>query len=285
MFHAELFSSSIATGAESFAQLNYFTPDAVLTPIINGVQISTTLPAVHSVFPVGANLCQLRVQANSMLPFPYITMNPVNRGGVAESPARIFDFSAWPLYLKPTEELDVFGTQNSGGAETEYVLVNFTDGIMNQIPVQVNPPGMPAAPTTPGRFFTAHWTDPATALVGGSWTKVQPAFDQALYAGSYALVGARVKSATGLFFRMFPSFGPLWRPGGFCVQSFDAIDPYNQRYMNAYAAEPSGWGVWLNFYQNTPPAVEIFATANDAANTVEGWFDLVYIGPQVQQGL
>jgi len=285
MFHAELFTSSINTGAQLFQQLTYFQSDAILTPIINGVQVSTTLPAVHSVLPIGANLVQVRAQANSMLPFPYITMNPVNRGAVAESPPRIFDFSKWPLYLKPTEELDIFATQNSGGAETDYVLVQFTDGIMNPIPVTVNPPSMPAAPTTPGRFFTAHWTDPATALVGGSWTKVQPAFDRALYAGSYALVGARVKSATGLFFRMFPSFCPLWWPGGVCTQSYDGMDPYNQRYMNTFGMEPSGWGVWLNFYQNTPPAVEIFATANDAANTVEGWFDLVYIGPQVQQGL
>jgi hypothetical protein len=285
MFHAELFSSSIATGAQAFAQLNYFTPGAILTPIINGMQVSTDLPAVHSVLAVGANLVQVRAQANSMLPFPFITMNPINRGAAFESPARIADYSRWPLYLKPTEEFDIFATQNSGGAESEFVLVNFTDGRMAQIPVAVNPPGMPEAPTTPGRFFTAHWTDAATALVGGAFTKVQPDFDQALYAGSYALVGARVKSATGLFFRMFPSFGPLWRPGGACVQSYDGIEPFNQRYQSAFSGMPSGWGVWLNFYQNTPPAVEIFATASDAAATVEGWFDLVYIGPQVQQGL
>src|SRR5258708_828356 len=135
MFHAELFSSSIATGAQAFAQLNYFTPDAILTPIINGVQVSTNLPAVHSVMPVGANLVQVRAQANSMLPFPYITMNPVNRGAAFESPARISDYSKWPLFLKPTEEFDIFAAQDSGGSETEYVLVNFTDGVMNQIPV------------------------------------------------------------------------------------------------------------------------------------------------------
>ena len=282
MFHAELFSSAIATGAGTFAQLNYVTADAILTPIINGVQVSTTLPNLHSVIGIGSHLAELRVQANSMLPFPYITMNPNNRGGVVESPPRIWDLSHWPLALKPTEELDVFATQDSGGSETEYVLVQFCDGLPVQLPIAVNPPGIAAAPTTPGRFFTAHWTA-STTLSAGAWTKVTPAFDQALYAGSYALVGARVKTATGLFFRLYPSFGPLWRPGGSCSQSFDGMDPSNQRYQSSYGSRPEGWGVWLNFYQNTPPAVEIFATSADTAE--DGWFDLVYLGPQVQQGL
>lgn len=282
MFHAELFSSAIASGADTFAQLNYVTADAILTAIINGMQVSTNLPNLHSIIGIGAHLAQVRAQANSMLPFPYSTIQPNNRGGVAESPPRIFDFSHWPLALKATEEFDIFASQDSGGSETEYVLVQFTDGNPVQLPVAVNPPGIAAAPTTPGRFFTAHWTA-TTTLTAGAWTKVQPAFDQALYAGSYALMGVSVKSATGLFFRMFPSFGPLWRPGGSCVQAFDGMSPANQRYMSSYGSSPQGWGVWLNFYQNTPPGVEIFATSADTAE--EGWFDLVYLGPQVQQGL
>ena len=282
MFHAELFSSSIVTGVTTPVQVNYVTADAILTPIINGVQVSTALSFLHSVIGIGAHLVAVRAQANSMLPFPYMNLNPNNRGAVAESPPRIADFSAWPVALKPTEELDIFATQNATGAETEYILVQFSDGGPDQLPVAVNPPGMAAAPTTPGRFFTAHWTA-STTLTASAWTKVTPAFDQALYAGSYALVGARTFSATGLFFRMFPSYGSLWRPGGACVQAYDGMDPYNQRYMNAFGASPLGWGVWLNFYQNTPPAVEIFATSADTAE--EGWFDLVYLGPTVQQGL
>src|SRR5271156_6123449 len=117
MFHAELFSSSIATGAQTFAQLNYVSADAILTSIINGVQVSTSLPNLHSVIGIGANLVHVRAQANSMLPFPYITMGPNNRGAVAESPVRYFDFSHWPLALKPTEEFDIFATQNAGAGQ------------------------------------------------------------------------------------------------------------------------------------------------------------------------
>jgi hypothetical protein len=282
MFHAELFSSSIATGANTFAQVDYVTTDAVLTGIVNGVQVSPTLNNLHSVAGVGAHLVHVRAQANSMLPFPYIAQSPNNRGSAFESPPRIMDFSAWPLPLKATEEFDIFATQNATGSETEYILVQFSDGLPDPLPVQVNPPGIAAAPTTPGRFTTVHWTA-STTLTAGAWTQVTPSFDQALYAGYYALVGARTYSATALFFRMFPSFGPLWRPGGVAVQAYDQMDPYNQRYINAFGGAPGGWGVWLNFYQNVPPKVEIYATSADTAE--EGWFDIVYLGPQVQQGL
>lgn len=281
MFHMELFSSSNTTsGANTFKQVNYVTTDNVLPAQVSGLQVSPQLPYVMAVFPIGAHLVHTRIQSNSMLPFPYITMDPGNRGSAFESPPRYFDFSNFPLPLKPTEEFDVFCSQNSGGSETQYVAVQFSDGKPTPLPLTVNPANMISSPITPGRFFTVHWTA-AVTLTAAAWTQVAPTFDQALYAGYYALVGARAFSATGLFFRMFPSFGPLWRPGGVCVQAYDSLDPDNQRYSNAYEPAPSSWGVWLTFYQNVPPQVEFFATSGDTAE--EGWFDLVYLGPQVLQ--
>jgi len=277
VFHLELFTSSIASGANTFAQLTYFTPDNILPKQVNGVQISPDLPFLMWYAGVGAHMALVRAQANSMLPFPYITSGPNNRGSAFESPPRTWDYSAWPIPLKPTEEFDVFATQNSGGSETQYVAVMFSNGVLDPIGVTVNPPGIKDSPAMPGRFFTAHWTA-STTLTAAGWTQVQPAFDQALYAGYYALVGARCFSATGLFFRMFPAMGPKWRPGGICVQSYDGMDPLNQRYMNSFGADPGGWGQWLTFYQNVPPQVEFFATSADTAE--EGFFDLVYLGPQ-----
>jgi hypothetical protein len=282
MFHAELFSGSIATGAGAPVQVPFFAPDSVLTPIQLGVQVSPTLRYLHSVAGVGAHLAIVRAQANSMLPFPYNTMEPNNRGAGFESPPRIWDYSRFPIQLKPTEEFDIFASQDSGGAETQYVMVQFSDGLPSPIAVAVNPSGMADNPAMPGRFFSVRWST-ATTLTAGQWTQVIPLFDQSLYAGSYQLLGARVKSATGLFFRMFPSQGPGWRPGGVCVNSFDAMDPYNQRYQPTYGNQPGGWGVWLNFFSNTPPKVEILATAADVAQ--EGYFDVVYTGPTVTGGL
>jgi hypothetical protein len=280
MFHSEAFTSSIATGANTFQQINYFTQSNVLAPLNLGVQVSPTVPNLMSIAGVGVNMCHLRGQTPSMLPFPWPTLDPNNRGGAAESPPRIHDFSETPLPLRPTDEFDMFGSQNAAGAQVQYVLVSFCDGPPQPLPVQVLPPTLTANPATPGRLFTAHWTAAAT-LGAGTWTRVQPTFDQALPAGYYALVGARVMSASALFFRLYPAMGPIWRPGGVAVQAYDQLDPTNQRFLPVFAGVSEGWGVWLSFFQNVPPAVEIFATAADT--TEEGVFDLLYVSTAVTQ--
>lgn len=277
MFHLELYTSSIASGANTFAQVTYFTPDNIIPKLVNGCQVSPDLPFLHSVFGVGAHMVDVRAQANSMLPFPYPTLTPNNRGTAFESPPRHWDFSKAPIPLKPTEEFDIFATQNSGGSETQYVAVQFTDANPQPLPTVINPIAIRDQPATPGRYFSAHWTA-TTTLTAGGWTQVQPSFDQALYAGYYALVGARAFSATGLFFRMFPAMGPKWRPGGVCTQAYDQLDPPGQRGFSGWVPGMHGWGVWLTFFQNVPPQVEFFATSADTAE--EGWFDMIYLGPQ-----
>lgn len=280
MFHAELFSSSIATGAQTFQQINYYTTDNVLAPLNLGMQISPTLPNLMFVADIGVNAVHVRGQTPSMLPFPYPALSPNNRGGAAESPPRIHDFSGTPLPLKPTDEFDVFGTQNAAGAQVQYVLTMFCDGPPQPLPVPILPPSLTQNPMTPGRFFSVHWTASKT-LSAGTWTQVQPIFDQALPAGYYALLGARALSASALFFRMFPAMQPLWRPGGVAVQAYDSLDPVNQRFIPTYAPDSEGWGVWLYFFQNVPPQVEFFATAADTSE--EGWMDLVYVSNAVTQ--
>lgn len=278
MFHLELFTSAIAQGANTFAQLNYFSSDAILPRLVNGMQVSPDIPYLMAVAGVGPNMTHIRVQANSMLPFPYPTLSPNNRGSQFESPTRLWDFSYAPLPLKPTEEFDIFATQNGAVSQVEYVACLFSDGKPTPVVGTLNPHQITLNPATPGRFFSVHWTASNT-LNAGNWTLVQPAFDQALYAGYYALVGARTFSASGLFFRMFPAMGAKWRPGGTCVQGYDSYEHPSQRGFNAQNSAFAGWGQWLTFYQNVPPQVEIFATAADTAE--EGWFDLIYLGPQV----
>lgn len=281
MFHLETFSSSIATsGANTFQQLTYVATDAILQKLVNGMQVSPQLPKLMAVAGVGANLVHIRAQAPSMLPLPYISLSPNNRGGAFESPPRIWDFSGNPIALRLTEEFDIFVTQNSGGAQTEYVACLFTDGI------RTPPPPVRQGPTIngDGGFFTLHGTA-TTTLTAGAWTNLPASaftFDQPLPAGSYALVGARAFSATGLFFRMFPQYTPLWRPGGTCVQAYDAMDPFNQRFLPEYGPVGFGWGVWLNFFSNTPPGVEFFTTAADTAQEI--WLDVIKLSDMTVQG-
>lgn len=261
MFHSEIFSvSNTTSGANTFKQTSYVTADAILPGLVSGVQVSKDLPYVMMVAGVSAAMCQIRIQAPSMLPWPYPVLSPNNRGTALESPPRIHDFSANPIRLNPTEEFDVFASQNSGGTETQYVLVTFSDGMKVPVPS--------------GRFFTLHWTA-TTTLTGAAWTQVSPTLDAALPAGQYALIGARVFSATARFFRMFPAQAPLWRPGGCAVQAYDALDPPAQRGTSYLSIPQSSWGTWLTFFQNVVPQVEIFATSGDTAE--EGYFDLVQI--------
>lgn len=280
MFHSELFTSSIPTGANAFQQVQYLKTDNVLAPLNLGLQVSPTLPCLMFVAGVGVNLVHVRAQTPSMLPFPWPTLDPNNRGGAFESPPRVHDFSETPLPLRPTDEFDIFATQNAAGAQVQYVMTTFCDQAPQPLPVQVLPPTLTQNPMTPGRYFSAHWTASVT-LTAGAWTVVQPIFDQALPAGYYALLGARTFSASALFFRMFPAMGPIWRPGGCAVQAYDQIDPANQRYIPIIDGENPAWGVWLSFFQNVPPQVEVFATAADTSE--EGWFDLVYVSTATTQ--
>jgi hypothetical protein len=260
MFHVELFSSSIASAANTFAQVNYVQADAILPKLVNGVQVAPGLPRVMFVCGVSANLVHLRIQAPSMLPFPYPTLDPNNRGTGLESPPRIHDLRDRNITLAPTEEFDVFGTQNAGAAQVINALVGFWDGTLYQKPI--------------GKYFSVHWTAAAT-LVPGAWTLVTPIFDQGLPAGYYAMIGARSYSAGALFHRMFPAMTPLWRPGGPAVQAYDQLDPPNARGHDIESLGPGWWGEWLRFYQNVPPQVEIYSTTADTAE--EGFFDLVQI--------
>src|SRR5260370_36201897 len=104
MFHVELFSSSIASGANTFAQLIYISADAILPKLVSGVQVAPGLPRVMFVAGVSANLAHVRIQAPSMLPFPYPTLDPNNRGTAFESPPRVHDLRSRNIVLAPTEE-------------------------------------------------------------------------------------------------------------------------------------------------------------------------------------
>jgi len=260
MFTTEWLKASIASGANTFAQLT--SQYNGITPTLNsGFLVPADLNRLMYIAGVGAHLCGLRYQAPSILPFPYPTFYPNNRGTAFESPVRLMDFSANPYILNPSEELDIYATQNSGGAETDYAFIALTDGAFPMPP--------------PGPFLSVHWTA-TTTLTAGAFTAVQPVFDQALKAGMYALVGSRCYSATGLFHQMLPASGPKNRPGGTMVQTYDGLDPANQRPQNIFSRGLGGWGVWLTFAQNVPPQVNILATSADTAE--EGIFDLIYMG-------
>lgn len=278
MFHMEVFRSSLASGATNvYQQVTYVSTNALLAALVNGMQVSTTLSKLHSLFGVGAHLQSVRPQSASMLPLPYPTLNPNNIGTAIESPAKFWDFARAPKALRPTEEFDIFASQISAGAETETVFVNFTDGVMQPYPA------VATGPTVNGnnQFFVAHATA-ATTLTANAWTQITPVLDLPLPAGQYALCGARVQSAGCLAFRILPIMEPLWRPGGVGTQANDQLEAPGQRYINALTGAVSHWGVWLTFFQNVVPNIHIWSTSADTAEDI--WFDLIKISDVVTAG-
>jgi hypothetical protein len=280
-FHAEAFQSSIASGANTFAQVNYVKTNALLVGAgANGMQVSFELPKLAYVAGVSANLVHVRPQANSMTPFPYLTLSPNNRGTAFENPPRVWDLFNQPLPMLATEEFDIQATQNAGVAQSPNVFCQFSDGPILPRTFQIFPPGVERNPRTPGRFTIAHATA-TTTLTANAWTAVVPAFDQTLPAGFYAILGMRAFSATALFARIAPAMGPKWKPGGIAVQAYDSFDSPGQRAIPLMGYVIAPWGVWYQFYQNVPPNVEFFATAADAAEEI--WFDLLFLGENMLQ--
>lgn len=269
-FHLEYFRSSLASGVTDVLQQVTFVSSGVLSPSGSGLQVSAFLSKLHSLWGVGAHLENISPQAASMLPLPYPNLAGNNVGTLVNSPPAVWDFSHAPKPLRPTETFNIFASQTAGGAETEAVFTQFTDGIVTPSP----PLAMAPALNGNGMFTVAHATAAAT-LVAHAFTQVTPILDLPLPAGLYALVGARVMSAKALAFRMAPINEPLWRPGGVAVQAPTDLDFPAQRYLNPLTGTISRWGVWLTFFQNTVPNVQIYS---DAADTVEDfWFDLIKI--------
>lgn len=255
--HLELYHSSITVA--TLAQLSSSAVGNVVPTLNSGYQVPS-LNYLAAVYGVGTSLGRIQAQARSFLPWPYPDMVPTNRGSAFESPVRgIFQF-ANPRPMRVTEELDVFVVQNSGGTETEYVGVNFSDGPISSVPWVGG--------------FTVHCTATKT-LTAGAWTTCQITPDTNLPAYNYQLVGLRMQSATALFARIFPtsSFQQA-RPGCPAMQAYDQLDaPY---------ARMGASGIWYTFPQNVLPQVDVFATSADT--TEDFWLDLIPSSPNTQGG-
>jgi hypothetical protein len=275
-FHSEGFASSIATGANTFAQVNYISAGALLPRAgANGMQVSFELPKLAFVAGVSANLVHIRPLAPSFHRFPPFTLSPNNRGTAFASPPRVWDFFIQPLPMLPTEELDIFATQNACAAQTPQVFIQVTDGPILPRTFAIFPPGIERNPRQPGRFTIAHATATGT-LTANAWTAITPAFDTVLPAGSYAILGMRAFSANALWARIAPAMGPKWKPGGLAVQAYDQFDAPGQRAIPLMGYVIAPWGIWYTFYQNVPPNVEFYSVGADTAEEI--WFDLLFMG-------
>jgi hypothetical protein len=252
-FHLGLYSSSIAV-ATTLTQV-VAVADPVLAPAGSGLLVNAACPRILRVIGVGNLLIRAQLTSGSLRDFAPFDISPINVGTIIGSPARIVDFKDNPLTLQVNEELDAFISNSGAGATVTSVAVIFSDG---------------AARPVIGRIFTVRFTVTA-ALVAATWSANTPVFDNGLPSGTFALVGSRMRSATGLFHRYIPRGGPSLRPGTVMGQAADDFEPRLED-------RNGGLGEWMRFTNTTPPQVEAFALAADAAAGVAGFMDLIQVG-------
>jgi len=115
-----------------------------------------------------------------------------------------------------------------------------------------------------GDIFTKRVTFTGTPTAK-EWSSVTISGLEDLPAGRYQLVGADVRSGSGIAFRFLP-VGGGWRAGGFT----------HWMYSTCYEFQRQGkLGVWFEFEHNTPPKLEIFETGTETPSY--GYLDLIKV--------
>ena len=121
----------------------------------------------------------------------------------------------------------------------------------------------PLKPVT-GKIYSIRFTLTAT-LITATWQLSVITFSTVLPAGDYQVVGCRVHSPNGVYFRLIFK-GSIWRPGAPMQTSEAAQDWPIWRWGNS--------GVWDVFNNITPPSIEMVGVTDTAE---VGIMDLIKI--------
>lgn len=252
-FHLALFHASLA-GNAALTNLPAL-GDVVLAPTTTGYLVNPKFSYLMRASGVGALLMRAQLNSGSLRePGPF-DLSPVNVGTAISIPARMQDFSGNPVQLSPTEEITASILNSAVGPTRTTIGAWFSDG--------------PIRPAT-GKIITLRFTNAATPAVAFAWTAFQPALDNPLPAGTYALVGSRLQSTTQLFHRYISRGPEIGRPGFFSGQGDGDAQALDDRY--------GGLGEALRFTHVTVPQIEVFCLAADAAATMVGYMDVIKVG-------
>ena len=251
MFHLALFSSAIASASANQQVTNV--SDPVIATSASGFLVPGTINKFMRAAGVGNILNRFQLSSASLKKYAPFDGNPANVGTVIASPARALHFERNPIPLSVNEELDAFATNSAVTSTQTSIAVWFCDG--------------PISPITGGQVFSVHWTASVT-LTANAWTPLSFVLDNGIPAGTFSIVGSRMKSAGALFHRFIPRGGAPYRPGTFAVQAFGDYSLDMDRY--------GGLGEYLRFTNTTPPQIEVFSSSADTAE--EGFLDLIQVG-------
>ena len=242
------FDSSIAVGT-NLVDCKSIVDAGVATQSGDGYVLDSRMKLLLGAYGFGATLSRIQVQTPRFNLLAYQEVLALNNAAAAAYEQNKLDwYGAGARALTETETLIAQVIQTSAGAETDRVLVWLGDSVPAPIAKE---------------HFTMRFTGSST-LTADAWSTVSPTLDRSLPAGKYDIIGARLKTAGGIAFRVnIPGFN--FRPGGICVQTDLANDPPIQRH--------GGLGVWGSFEQNLLPTFDVLSTSADTSQS--GELDLV----------
>lgn len=244
MNHLVVFTGSQAQSA-AFTQVSLL--QTLYESIQNsGLQVDPKINKLVAVMTQGAHLQRLQLRSPSLTQAGLLPdFQPVRVSTMtADKLNNLISLVDYPLSFPATESLQPWITQSNAGSEQEYVALLMAD----TVPAPVKKP-----------FHTVRFTG-TTTLSANALTQAFLTSEQALPAGKYDCIGARMQTATGVFFRLGIGSWPV-RPGGICVLADSSKDPEFQRYGNS--------GVWFSFQNTDQIVAEVLATAGDTAQTLE----------------
>lgn len=224
--------------------------DPHLTINGNDLRIPGWASKLSGWYALGPNVTLAQLRSPSLLRTLPIDITPLDVSAVPTNIKRVPSVLDRFIDLDVDESLNALMAENAAGASRVTIMVWLSDGRIE--------------PFT-GEIFTVRCTS-ATAVAANAWSNVPLTFGSVLPAGKYAVVGARGESTNMQAFRfVFTGFGH--RPGTIATPVVSDLDVPGARY--------GGWGKWGEFYNTTPPTIDVLANGADATQVF--FLDLVQL--------
>lgn len=230
-----------------------------MTPVVDGIwtiQNGHFLPAIDwfllSAYfgAAGPNRARFVTPTMRQITTPFI--RPINTDIVPGNLPSVADYRDNPFRLRALEEIQLLGTQTTGGAAVAVGIAT------------VARQGLTPMPS--GDIYTMRGTG-ATTAVAGAWTQVAVTWQDTLPQGIFAVVGANFIGTTALAGR-FILEDQVDRPGAIGTSAADLnVSPIFLK---------GGLGIWGRFNSNRMPNVEFLCNAADTAQEI--YMDIVRVG-------
>lgn len=207
------------------------------------------LQAIHFGAATGTR-ARLVTPALRQVTTPFI--RPIEGTIVPGNQPNVADYRRSPLKLRALEEIQLLGTQTSGGAAVVVATAYVSKGPLEPVPL--------------GDVYTLRGTG-TTTLTAGAWSQVTMTWQDILPNGRYAIIGGWAFGATAVAFRCILE-DQVDRPGG--------LGGSDREFGPNAMFDKGGMGIWGTFDSNRMPNIEYFANAADTAQ--ELYLDIVKVG-------